>query len=183
MFISGIQFLKEPEMILCWMRSRVRLTISDFDKCILMNTEMELPLFDNPAVKSSLTYKDRECGAMVGQLATSQPPSNVIERGACIVHAIANDQRPLCFRNRFSDLQLKQICRCLTIIFRDKGIGLRIAKSLDFRIKRSAMYFSSLDFMPTLTWGLIMFAKKSADEPTQKTLAPTEKDRIIYSYP
>src|ERR1700730_7934380 len=61
MFISGIQLLKEPEMIrFRRLRSYVRLAISDFDKCIMVDSLIEAPLFDNAIVESTLRDKDRK---------------------------------------------------------------------------------------------------------------------------
>jgi hypothetical protein len=148
MFISGIQLLKKPEMILLCGRSRIRLAISDFDKCVVVDSLIEMPPFNDVLVESNFGGEDREEGVAVGQLPPGQSPSNIIERGACVMDAVADDHGPLCLGYRFSDLQLEQICRLFTIIFSDKGVGLRIEESPDFCTKRVTMYFSSLDFVP-----------------------------------
>jgi hypothetical protein len=150
MFISGVQFLKEPERVFFTGLSQIRLAVSDFDKCILVDELIEAHRFD-PIFESSQADADRKEGSSVLEVAARQPPSNIIERGACIVHTVPDNGCPLCLRNRFSDLQLEQIFRLFTIIFTDKGIGLRVKKSLHFSVKRTAMYFSSLDFEPTFT--------------------------------
>ena len=149
MFVSGIQLLKEPEMILLRMRSHIRLAISDFDKCALVDSLIELPPFNDVPIKSGFSVVYGEKGVSVGQPTTGQSPSNVIKRRARVMDTIPNDERPLRLRDRFSNLELEQISSLFTIIFLDEGVGLRIEKSADFCVKRSVMYFSSLDFMPT----------------------------------
>jgi hypothetical protein len=145
MFISGVNLLKEPEQVSFMVRSRVWLQFADFDDCVFVDTAKP-PLC---AVEIGESCIDRKDSPSVRKIATGEPPSEIIKGGAHVVNAISDVQSPVNLRNRFTDLELKQILGLFTIVFFANGVGLSFHEGSNFCCKQLQVFFGPPDFMPT----------------------------------
>src|SRR5208283_5337733 len=147
MFISRVQFFKEPEGLHLRIRSHVWLAPSDFAQCVWMDPVFELSALDH-LVKSRLRLVDRKQGAAVVELTPCESPSDVIEGASGVVDTIADHQSPSVLRYGFKDFELKEILRLFTIVSFVGGEGLRIEKGTHFRCNGVEMFFCPPNFLP-----------------------------------
>lgn len=148
-FISGVQFLKEPELIRLTLRSFVRLDIANGVQCAWMKDAIKMATFDR-IVEPGQRPVNREESAAVGEVTSRQSPSDVVESASEIVNTVADDERQSDLRNRMYDLQRNVICKLFVIVFFDEGVGLSIKKGPNFRIENPIMFFSAGDLISTL---------------------------------
>jgi hypothetical protein len=65
----------------------------------------------------------------IGQIASGQSPSDIVERAPRIVDSITNDEAPGVLRNESDLLKPEQILRLFCVIFTNDSIGLAIRVS------------------------------------------------------
>src|ERR1039457_783333 len=148
-FISGVQFLKEPEMIVLRLRSLIRLNSANGSECVWMNPQIELSSARH-LLKFRLGFIDGKQRVSVEEITPRQSPSNIVESGTRVVNTVTDAKCQFNLRDRFDDLQLAEIFKMFAIICFDKGVGVRVEKSTDFFVERTIMFFSPLDFVPTI---------------------------------
>src|ERR1700722_9171787 len=148
-FVSGIQFLKEPELIWLALRSCVRLDIANGVQCAWMKHMIKLTTFDH-SIESDFGFVNREKRHSVSEIAPRQSPSDVVESASKVVNTVTDNERQSDLRNRFSDLQGSEICKLFVIVFFDEGIGLRIEKCPNFCIENPILFFSAGDLISAL---------------------------------
>lgn len=142
-FISRVQFFKQPERLLFGVRSLVRLERLNRGRCSFMYAfRMAL---EPPSIWGIQNRKGR---IPISRAATSASPSDVVERGARVMYAIPDDQRPARRRHRFDITELKQILGLFVCVSSDSAEGLRIDVGPKFVCKGFQMFGGAPDFVP-----------------------------------
>ena len=146
MFVTYVEFLKYPETIQFWIRSLIGL--QTVDKCEGVVGKTFQPPFPRFEGVGSLA-NDEHC-VSVGSVGTRQSPSHVIEGTSEIVDAIADDQSPLCLRQRSLCRELYQVASAFRVIVKGSLVGIAFQESVYPRIKRLQVFFPALKLPPAL---------------------------------
>jgi|HubBroStandDraft_6_1064221.scaffolds.fasta_scaffold320191_3 hypothetical protein len=133
-FVSRVQFLKQPKRMMIRIGSLVRLQIAD--QCLHFGMHSSHSI----RVKLSGVGANRKLGLGIGRIASGQSPSNIVEGAAGVVDRIAEDQSPVVLRHGFKHLKPRQILRLVRIMFDDDGIRIVSVESPKFRVERVQMF-------------------------------------------
>lgn len=144
-FVSSVEFMKEPESAALRIRSQVRLKFAFADRlsCEGVHALQPAPF---SIIKFPLAGTNREHDAVVIGLAAGQCPRDVIESAPGVVNAVPNDQAPLLERGLSLDLKLEEVANLVSIIFLDDGIGFRIREFAQLHVKQVRMFLAAPRF-------------------------------------
>jgi hypothetical protein len=145
-FISRVKFLKHPEHTSIWIRSCIRLQRAD----VCQGVRVYSPQAPRCVVKLDNAPVDREHCLDVTEVASGQPPSNVVKGAARVMDGIAKNQPPGMLWGCLKHLEPENILGSFSIVLMDHGIRISTTECAEFSVESIKVFLPATKLEPRL---------------------------------